>query len=861
VNGRMYMAYEGMAEIYIYDRSGTSYGYIMTEYSASALAGDDCEPLPDKEEDGGSNSRLFAVSNGQIREIDPDGGATIQGFTPPEAPDGSNDGLAYDGRHLYYNRGGSPKIWRINPDTGATVTSYTVTAGSGSYTGLAVLGGNIYVLDEMNDAIHVVNPASGQVTNTLDVSSIGASTLDALAGMADPARLLLYTYSGMSEIYEVNPLDGTLYGPLMMSDTYTGGAVVNGRMYMAYEGMAEIYIYDRSGTSYGYIMTEYSASALAGDDCEPLPDKEEDGGSNSRLFAVSNGQIREIDPDGGATIQGFTPPEAPDGSNDGLAYDGRHLYYISGNSTKIWRLIPDTGATVASYTVTAGSGSYKGLAVLGGNIYVLDESDDAIHVVNASSGQVTNSLDVSGLGAFTLDGLAGMKDPARVLLYVDTAMHEIYEVNPIDGTTYGPFSVSYQYTGGAVVNGRIYLAYSGSSEIHIYDRSGASYGSLSMSNPASALAGDDSEPLPDKTAESATSTTSALVGHWKLDETSGPTVTDSAGSHDGTAYDTITYSQAGAIGDAFLFDGTSAYVSVPSTAAINPTERITVSCWARSPTGTWNTTAPLVDKDQSYSLYVGGASNAYFAVVVGGSTYTANIASGVDITQWHLYTGTYDGYVARLYVDGAEIATAAPGTPGPLDSNANDILFAYDGTTANLNAYMDDVRIYDTVLGPSMIEDMASMTPSDSTSSLWFSGTSMRVLYMYDGMAAVSSNTPGSNNYGMLYLTGGPGGCGGMLPLQGLPQSVKGVPVKIRKITVYFKTDTNETIEETQVFIGSATVYSDTDVRSSATLASYAIALDEPITGDVQLAVQTYHDGSGDGNSVDIARVRVDIEY
>src|SRR3989344_209940 len=76
-------------------------------------------------------------------------------------------------------------------------------------------------------------------------------------------------------------------------------------------------------------------------------------------------------------------------------------------------------------------------------------------------------------------------------------------------------------------------------------------------------------PLSKTHADIATS----LISHWKMDETSGTTAADSAGTNNGTI--TGATFTAGKIGNGLSFNGTSDYVSVPR---MNYDE-ITVSAW------------------------------------------------------------------------------------------------------------------------------------------------------------------------------------------------------------------------------------------------------------------------------------------
>jgi hypothetical protein len=68
---------------------------------------------------------------------------------------------------------------------------------------------------------------------------------------------------------------------------------------------------------------------------------------------------------------------------------------------------------------------------------------------------------------------------------------------------------------------------------------------------------------------SASSPPPGLVALWHMDETSGTTMFDSVGSHNGTLHSTQV-GLPGFTGTAFAFNGSSSYVDVPSTADLNP---------------------------------------------------------------------------------------------------------------------------------------------------------------------------------------------------------------------------------------------------------------------------------------------------
>lgn len=65
------------------------------------------------------------------------------------------------------------------------------------------------------------------------------------------------------------------------------------------------------------------------------------------------------------------------------------------------------------------------------------------------------------------------------------------------------------------------------------------------------------------------STPSGLAALWHMDETTGSVAHDSVGGHDGALH-SVQLGLSGYLGSAFGFNGSSAYISVPTSSALNP---------------------------------------------------------------------------------------------------------------------------------------------------------------------------------------------------------------------------------------------------------------------------------------------------
>ena len=82
------------------------------------------------------------------------------------------------------------------------------------------------------------------------------------------------------------------------------------------------------------------------------------------------------------------------------------------------------------------------------------------------------------------------------------------------------------------------------------------------------------------------------VAYWRLGEASGTSAADSAGTNPGTYAGGPTLGQPGLLtGDpstAVRFDGVNDQVTVPSSASLNQTSRLSITAWFTANAGGWD---------------------------------------------------------------------------------------------------------------------------------------------------------------------------------------------------------------------------------------------------------------------------------
>lgn len=205
--------------------------------------------------------------------------------------------------------------------------------------------------------------------------------------------------------------------------------------------------------------------------------------------------------------------------------------------------------------------------------------------------------------------------------------------------------------------------------------------------------------------------TSNLQGHWTLDETSGTTATDSAGSNDGTmtgGLDAGTDSVAGQLGTALDFDGLDQGIDLGDNYDFAG-QPITMCGWAKPQNGTAGYVMGKFD--------VGTSNGSYLRVDAGGwSTGTdgankVRAAASADTGVWQHICGVLDPTpaISRLYKNGVAIA-AGTTVPAHIDNTrATYIGNRYDNLR-DWEGGLDDIRVYNRALSAADVTALYNFT-------------------------------------------------------------------------------------------------------------------------------------------------------
>ena len=160
-------------------------------------------------------------------------------------------------------------------------------------------------------------------------------------------------------------------------------------------------------------------------------------------------------------------------------------------------------------------------------------------------------------------------------------------------------------------------------------------------------------------------------------------------------------------------------------------DAITVNCWAYmdnwgdytnrriascTESGGWNLepNAENAANGMCFAVGTGASSNTYINA-------TANIACSSMSSGWHMFTGTYDGYTARIYIDGVYRGSSSSfGSRTPIFYNSTNSVFigaeaGASGSTPGgsyFNGKISDFRIYGTALSSDDIAELYKVPAS-----------------------------------------------------------------------------------------------------------------------------------------------------
>lgn len=183
---------------------------------------------------------------------------------------------------------------------------------------------------------------------------------------------------------------------------------------------------------------------------------------------------------------------------------------------------------------------------------------------------------------------------------------------------------------------------------------------------------------------------------------------------------------------------------------------LSVEVWIKASTGTF-AYSNVIDKSHDGTSNEGWAlefdasgEKLNFYYMNGSTTGVVTTSTSLDDDTWHHVAATYDGSIARIYVDGTKEDSSTTVT-GNLASTTGNLYFAsWKGTGRWFPGQIDEVRIWDNALTSAMITAYKDIEVTASHPNRV--GTDHLVAYyqMSDGSGTSLSDNSANSNTGSL---------------------------------------------------------------------------------------------------------------
>jgi hypothetical protein len=204
------------------------------------------------------------------------------------------------------------------------------------------------------------------------------------------------------------------------------------------------------------------------------------------------------------------------------------------------------------------------------------------------------------------------------------------------------------------------------------------------------------------------------VAHWKLDEASGTTASDSVGTNDGTLINGPVWT-TGIVDGALDFDGIDDYVDCESTfASVTASDTKSIMAWVKPDSAA--EAARIItlyrrsDSSSAFALRFYGTPATWSSLYMKSATSYEWLDSGVQVgvDEWTHIALVQNGTQVDIYVNGISENSVGNGAVPTLSNPPNAVLGAYmwwgHYPTGGFNGIIDDVRIYDRALSAEEIQ-------------------------------------------------------------------------------------------------------------------------------------------------------------
>jgi hypothetical protein len=200
--------------------------------------------------------------------------------------------------------------------------------------------------------------------------------------------------------------------------------------------------------------------------------------------------------------------------------------------------------------------------------------------------------------------------------------------------------------------------------------------------------------------------TSGLVAGFGFEEGTGASVDDKSSSNNDGSINGAAWSDGGKYGKALSFDGVNDRIDIPDAASLDLSTEMTLEAWVKpSQLAGWRT---VILKEggggQVYGMYGSAWGDHPSGHVNPGTEQWTQAPASLPVNSWSHLALTYNGTVARLYVDGAQVSQANI-SGGPIQTSTGALRIGGNAPWGEyFHGLIDEVRIYNRALSAAEIQ-------------------------------------------------------------------------------------------------------------------------------------------------------------
>ena len=206
-----------------------------------------------------------------------------------------------------------------------------------------------------------------------------------------------------------------------------------------------------------------------------------------------------------------------------------------------------------------------------------------------------------------------------------------------------------------------------------------------------------------------------LVAAYNFDAGSGAVLADVSGNGNNGTITNATWTTSGKYGDALVFNGTNALVTIPDSTSLNLTTGMTLEAWVNPSAVSSAWTDVIYKGNDNYwleatSITASGVPAA--GATLGSSDVDTPGTAALTANTWAFLTETYNGSTLALYVNGTLVSSLAQ--TGNIATSTDPLQIGGDSIYGQyFQGMIDNVRIYNTALTQAQIQtDMTTAVTS-----------------------------------------------------------------------------------------------------------------------------------------------------